>query len=509
MPIAPYARLRLIVGWNVTGFVRLRRVRLLASCAATVVTVALSAATQTTAAQSQPSDTPPTSPPPTVSGAPTFVRTPSASDVESAYSQNAKSQGTSGSATLQCAIGQSGQLLQCAVVAETPANQGFGAAALSLAPKFLMSTSSSTGSPTAGMVIRIPTQFNAATQSKAPPLTEAAFLENRGTPLTPDQSKWLASLKVLDYRPWYLMAANGQLRATFYTRGNPVNVADHAYPQIITRNEFYSVQPGGTGVRSTLTSGIYDCGGNRAMFLSTQFFSGSNLSNFVHAERGTTWLTNPQANGAPVLGWRAACTVESNVKLPEIGGGAPSEPSRATVPIEADKPPIEPPSTVTSKPPPATAKALPAGTPPSPPMKRPAKNPVEPVAGARPNTVAPATPDRTPTPQHQPERTAPPATVASSVSCRILRNGTTLYSGTCSLSKTNKTGSFRMSPSDKSKNHSGDDGWGLNIDKSGAAVAISFGGAHATETAIGPVTKIGVDCWTTIGTGSSFKICVH
>jgi TonB family protein len=61
---------------------------------------------------------------------------------------------------VECAVSASGGLESCRVATETPANLGFGQAALTLASKFVLSPWSEDGLPTAGSLIRLPLGYD-------------------------------------------------------------------------------------------------------------------------------------------------------------------------------------------------------------------------------------------------------------------------------------------------------------------------------------------------------------
>ena len=99
------------------------------------------------------------SPPPAIVG-PRWAKLPSADDMASVYPPKAMQHGVGGRVVLSCLVGTGGALGACAVVSETPADMGFGAAALALSPTFLMSPATLDGKPVAGGVVRIPIIFS-------------------------------------------------------------------------------------------------------------------------------------------------------------------------------------------------------------------------------------------------------------------------------------------------------------------------------------------------------------
>jgi len=63
---------------------------------------------------------------------------PSADDMAQAYPQKAFTEHVGGHATISCAVTPDAGLANCSVKSETPADYGFGAAALALAPKITL-----------------------------------------------------------------------------------------------------------------------------------------------------------------------------------------------------------------------------------------------------------------------------------------------------------------------------------------------------------------------------------
>jgi TonB family protein len=69
---------------------------------------------------------------------PDWLRKPSGEDMAWSYPERAAREGIGGQAKLQCLVAPDGGLTHCQVLSEAPADQGFGAAALALAPQFQM-----------------------------------------------------------------------------------------------------------------------------------------------------------------------------------------------------------------------------------------------------------------------------------------------------------------------------------------------------------------------------------
>jgi hypothetical protein len=87
---------------------------------------------------------------------PDWVHKPSADDLYSAWPKGAK---VSGSARIACIVTVTGTLRACQVVAENPAGSGYGGAALSIAPQFVMKPAVSDGKVVEGQVV-IPVNFD-------------------------------------------------------------------------------------------------------------------------------------------------------------------------------------------------------------------------------------------------------------------------------------------------------------------------------------------------------------
>jgi TonB family protein len=69
---------------------------------------------------------------------PDWLRKPSGDDMAWAYPERAQREEIGGRAVLQCLVAPDGGLTHCQVTSEAPADYGFGAAALALAPQFQM-----------------------------------------------------------------------------------------------------------------------------------------------------------------------------------------------------------------------------------------------------------------------------------------------------------------------------------------------------------------------------------
>jgi protein TonB len=91
--------------------------------------------------------------------APNWLSRPSPDELARAYPVRALQIEREGQAELQCAVTAAGTLTGCAVIGETPANFGFGQAALKLSKTFRMSPKTEDGQPVEGGQVRIPLRF--------------------------------------------------------------------------------------------------------------------------------------------------------------------------------------------------------------------------------------------------------------------------------------------------------------------------------------------------------------
>ncbi|WP_372785769.1 energy transducer TonB [Phenylobacterium sp.] len=93
---------------------------------------------------------------------------PSAEDTSAAFGKLSVSGTTR--VKLACTVQQGGSVTDCKVLTEEPAGQGVGAAALTLAPHFRLTTWTAEGLPTVGGVINIPLRYEPGTAE--PPKAE-------------------------------------------------------------------------------------------------------------------------------------------------------------------------------------------------------------------------------------------------------------------------------------------------------------------------------------------------
>ena len=102
----------------------------------------------------------PPPPPPAIDGLPRWLAKPSGQDFLKVYPRKAMARRLAGRAVISCSLLATGRLAGCVIAEETPAEGGFGAAALRLAPKFLLSPVDQDGKSVVGGTVRIPLVWN-------------------------------------------------------------------------------------------------------------------------------------------------------------------------------------------------------------------------------------------------------------------------------------------------------------------------------------------------------------
>ncbi|EJL35705.1 TonB family protein [Caulobacter sp. AP07] len=98
---------------------------------------------------------------PKVIRSPNWLKKPGASEFSRFYPESAMRREVSGQATLACTVAANGALRDCVVAGETPAEEGFGNAAVKLSKYFRMSPQTENGQPVDGASVRIPIKFSA------------------------------------------------------------------------------------------------------------------------------------------------------------------------------------------------------------------------------------------------------------------------------------------------------------------------------------------------------------
>jgi protein TonB len=90
---------------------------------------------------------------------PQWISQPSPEQMARHYPERALEREIQGRAVLQCRVTASGQVTACTVAGQTPANAGFGEAALKVSRYFRMSPQTEDGRPVEGAEVRVAVMF--------------------------------------------------------------------------------------------------------------------------------------------------------------------------------------------------------------------------------------------------------------------------------------------------------------------------------------------------------------
>lgn len=141
-----------------------------------------------------------------------FWRTsPSINDMTRAFPEAARDAGTGGRVMLDCSIAADGRMTECRVARESPEGQGFGEAALGLAPMFQLSPYNRDSSRFAGRRARVPLVWLAGD-------CPALFPDQQETDAPPETlpvQSWSMSAPVIE-RPSWVRRPSGADIGRFY-----------------------------------------------------------------------------------------------------------------------------------------------------------------------------------------------------------------------------------------------------------------------------------------------------
>ena len=108
---------------------------------------------------------------------PNWVRRPRPDEFQAVWPRDALLKGRDGRVVIACEIAPQGTLEACKVISESPSGEGFGAAALLLAPSFAMKPGVKDGKPVRSTV-RIPINFKTAGPASPLEVESVAFLQD-------------------------------------------------------------------------------------------------------------------------------------------------------------------------------------------------------------------------------------------------------------------------------------------------------------------------------------------
>ncbi|MDB5433519.1 MAG: hypothetical protein JWP35_4635 [Caulobacter sp.] len=149
--------------------------------------------------------------------APDWAKKPSIDSYEAVWPAKALREGRGGKAVIRCDVTERGLLDDCVVVSESPPGEGFGYAALLLAPRFLMKPATRDGVPVRASGVQIPINFGMEGDRKGatPPPPQKAPLDRMAShsPTTPPDPE--AGVKMLANPLWIAAPTRADVQAAW------------------------------------------------------------------------------------------------------------------------------------------------------------------------------------------------------------------------------------------------------------------------------------------------------
>lgn len=130
--------------------------------------------------------------------APYWLRAPSVEEMIKAYPAEARAAGVGGRAEIDCIIAADGVLTACAVARELPEGQGFGAAALGLAPQMQLGAENRAGPRFAAGRVRIPFVW----RTTACPALFPSVMEDAAPPESAPVRSWARPYSIISSPDW-------------------------------------------------------------------------------------------------------------------------------------------------------------------------------------------------------------------------------------------------------------------------------------------------------------------
>jgi len=157
---------------------------------------------------------------PQVVAHPVWLTRPSAGDFSTAYPAYALRRNIGGEAVITCGVNVHGLLEACQVVSESPPDDGFGRAALSLAPRFSMTPASGPDGPVPA-IVTIPINFKLLRSEATRSFTHAEWIRApRSADMVWPGIAWYGHISgraVLDC----VIASNGKLKPCAVVEDTP------------------------------------------------------------------------------------------------------------------------------------------------------------------------------------------------------------------------------------------------------------------------------------------------